>query len=72
MKHSEFKVGDAIVRRWNNQVYYICHDIDSDKWEFMIDKIKGQKFSKCKISECFSNMRLATPLEIVAGFAEEF
>ena len=44
MKHSNFKVGDAVIRRWNNQVYYICHDIDSDKWEFMIDKTKYQTY----------------------------
>ncbi|MBQ0111516.1 MAG: hypothetical protein KBT03_00130 [Bacteroidales bacterium] len=72
MKHSNFKVGDAVVRRWNNNVYYICHDTDSDKWEFLIDKEEGQKVSKCKISECYSNMRLATEDELKNGYAEEF
>lgn len=71
-KHSEFVVGDAVIRKWNNRLYYICHDIDSDKWEFMIDKIKGQKFKKCKISECFSNLRYATKEEITKGYAEKF
>ncbi len=71
-KHSEFMVGDAVIRRWNNQLYYICHDIDSEKWEFMIDRIKGQKFSKCKISEYFGNLRLATQEELTKGYAEKF
>lgn len=71
-KYSDFKVGDAVVRRWNNRVYYICHDIDYSKWEFLIDPIKGQKFSKCKISECYSNLRLANDQEIQKGYAENF
>lgn len=70
--YSNFKVGDAVIRRWNNRLYYICHDIDSDKWEFMIDQTKGQKFSKCKIAECFSNLRLATEQEQKQGYAKEF
>lgn len=72
MKHSNFNVGDAVIRRWNSCLYYICHDIDSDKWEFMIDQTKDQKFSKCKISECFSNLRLATDQEQKQGYAKEF
>jgi hypothetical protein len=70
--YSNFKVGDAVIRRWNNSLYYICHDIDSDKWEFMIDQTKGQKFSKCKVSECFSNLRPATEQEQKQGYAKEF
>lgn len=70
--YSNFKVGDAVIRRWNNRLYYICHDIDSDKWEFMIDQTKGQKFLKCKASECFSNLRLATEQEQKQGYAEEY
>ena len=70
--YSNFKIGDAVIRRWNNRLYYICHDIDSDKWEFMIDQTKGQKFSKCKVSECFSNLRLATEQEQKQGYAKEF
>lgn len=72
MKHSNFKVGDAVVRRWNNRVYYICHDVDSDKWEFVIDQVKGQKLSKCKVCEMFSNLRLANEAEIIQGYADEF
>lgn len=70
--YSNFKIGDAVIRRWNNSLYYICHDIDSDKWEFMIDQTKGQKFSKCKVSECFSNLRPATEQEQKQGYAKEF
>lgn len=72
MKHSNFQVGDAVVRKWNNAVYYICHDVDSDKWEFLIDPIKDQKVSKCKVCECFSNLRLADKTEIRRGYADEF
>ena len=70
--YSNFKIGDAVIRRWNNRLYYICHDIDSDKWEFMIDQTKDQKFQKCKVSECFSNLRPTTELEQKQGYAKEF
>lgn len=70
--YSNFKIGDAVIRRWNSSLYYICHDIDSDKWEFMIDQTKGQKVSKCKVSECYSNLRLATEQEQKQGYAKEF
>jgi ABC-type bacteriocin/lantibiotic exporter with double-glycine peptidase domain len=72
MQHSNFKIGDAVIRHWNNRLYYICHDIDTEKWEFMIDQTKGQKFSKCKVSECFSNLRPATEQEQKQGYAKEF
>ena len=71
-KHSNFKIDDAVIRRWNNSLYYICHDVDSDKWEFLIDKSKGQKVSKCETCEYFGNMRLATTEEINTGYAKEF
>lgn len=70
--YSDFKVGDAVVRRWNNRVYYIYHDVDSNKWEFVIDPVKGQKLSKCKVCEMFSKLRLADAVEIKRGFADEF
>ena len=70
--YRNFKVGDAVIRRWNNRLNYIWHDIDSDKWEFMIDQTKDQKFSKCKVSECFSNLRPATEQEQKQGYAKEF
>ena len=72
MKHSNFKIGDAIVRKWNNRLYYICHDVDNDKWEFLISPVKGQKVSKCDVCEYFGNMRLATTKEINIGYAKEF
>ena len=72
MQHSNFKIGDAVIRRWNNSLYYICHDIDTEKWEFLIDQTKDQKVSKCKVVECFSNLRHATANEQQQGYAKEF
>lgn len=70
--YSNFKIGDAVIRRWNNRLYYICHDIDQDKWEFLIDTTRDQKVSKCKVAECYSNLRLATELEKQSGYADKF
>ena len=42
-KHSNFKIDDAVIRKYNNRLYYICHDVDNDKWEFLISPVKGQK-----------------------------
>lgn len=72
MIYSNFKIGDAVIRKWNNRLYYICHDVDSEKWEFIIDATKGQKFSKCKTCEYFGNLRLATKTEIERGYADVF
>ncbi len=72
MKHSNFEIGNAVIRKWDNRLYYICHDVDSDKWEFLISPIKGQKVSKCETCEYFGNMRLATTDEIDLGYAKEF
>lgn len=72
MKHSNFKIGNAVIRKWNNRLYYICHDVDNDKWEFLISPVKGQKVSKCDVCEYFGNMRLATTDEINVGYAKEF
>ena len=55
IKHSNFKIGD----------------VDSDKWEFLISPVKGQKVSKCEVCEYFGNMRLATTEEINIGYANE-
>lgn len=71
-KHSSFKVDDAIIRRWNNRLYYIYHDVDNDKWEFLISPVKSQMVSKCETCEYFGNMRLATTEEIKNGYAKEF
>ena len=72
MQYSNFKIGDAVIRRWNNRLYYICHDVYSDKWEFLISPVKGQRVSKCDVCEYFGNMRLATNDEIITGYAKEF
>ena len=71
-KHSSFKVDDAIIRRWNNRLYYICHDVDNDKLEFLISSVKGKRVSKCDVCEYFGNMMLATISSFVAGYAKEF
>lgn len=62
-----FEVGDAIVRRWNNQVYYLIVDIDNDGQEFLIHKDKNAKFKDCKISDIVCNFTHAEPEEIKAG-----
>ena len=65
--HNIFEVGDAVVRRWNNQVYYLIFDIDSDGQEFLIHKDKNAKFKDCKISDLVCNFTHAEPEEIKAG-----
>ena len=72
MKYSDFKIGNAVIRKCNNRLYYICHDVDSNKLEFLISPVKGQKVSKCDVCEYFGNMRLATTEEINTGYAKEF
>ena len=62
-----FEVGDAIVRKWNNQVYYLIVDIDNDGQEFLISKDKNAKFKDCKVSDNICNFDHATPQEINAG-----
>lgn len=66
----DFKVGDAVIRHWNKQLYFICHDVDGDKQEFLISKNKGEKVSKCKVCEHVSNLTLATPKEIEQGYRD--
>ena len=72
MKHSDFKIGDAVVRRWNNKVYYIIADVDNDKWEALISEDNGAKVKHCKVCETYSNLRYATQDEIRDGYAESF
>ena len=62
-----FEVGGAIVRKWNNQVYYLIVDIDNDGQEFLISKDKNAKFKDCKVSDNICNFNHATPQEIEAG-----
>ncbi len=62
-----FEVGDAIIRKWNNQVYYLIVDIDNDGQEFLISKDKNAKFKDCKVSDNICNFNHATHAEIKAG-----
>ena len=70
-KYSNFEVGDAVIRRWNNRLYYIIAGVDCDKWEFLIHENKDAKVKDCKVCDMYSNLRLATMGEIVKGYAEE-
>ena len=72
MYSSDFQIGDAVVRRWNNAVYYICHDVDCDKQEFLISKTKGERVSKCNVCEMYSNLRHATVEEMTRELADSF
>lgn len=72
MKHSDFSIGDAVVRRWNYKVYYIIADVDNDKWEFLISEDKNSKVKHCKVCDMYSNLRYATQEEIRDGYAESF
>lgn len=49
------KVGDKVIRKWNNQIYYICHDVDNGS-EFLIAKKPNTPVSKCKICELPCNL----------------
>lgn len=61
-----FEVGDAIVRRWNNSVYWIIVDVDNGS-EFMISENKDAKFKDCKVCDMPCNFTFATDEEIEAG-----
>lgn len=61
-----FQEGDAIVRRWNNRVYWIITDIDNGS-EFMINENKNAKFKDCKVCDMPCNFTFATDAEIKAG-----
>lgn len=71
-KYSNFEVGNAVIRRWNNRLYYIIVDVDYNKWEFLIHKNRDAKVKYCKVCDMYSNLRLATMDEFVKGYAEEF
>lgn len=60
-----FEEGDAIVRRWNNRVYWIITDIDNGS-EFMISENKNARFKDCKICDMPCNFTHATREEIEA------
>lgn len=67
-KYSDFNIGDAVVRKWNNRVYYIIADVDIEKWEYMISEDKDAKFKDCKVCEYYGNLRTASPLEVECGY----
>jgi len=54
---TKFKVGDAVVRRYNNKVYYVVADIDNGS-EFLLGKDKDTPFKKCKVCELPENLTL--------------
>lgn len=70
-KYSNFEVGDAVIRRWNNRLYYIIADVDYSKQEFLIHENRDAKVKDCRVCDVYSNLRLATEEEIVKGYAEE-
>lgn len=61
-----FEAGDAIVRRWNDRVYWIITDIDNGS-EFMISENRNAKFKDFKVCDMPCNFTFATPKEIKAG-----
>ena len=62
-----FKVGDAVIRKWNNRVYYVIADIDHGS-EFLLGESQDTPFSKCKVCEMPCNLTIATAQEIAAGY----
>lgn len=70
-KYSDFEVGDAVIRRWNNRLYYIIDDVDYGKWEFLIHENRDVKVKDCRVCDVYSKIRIATTEEIVKGYAEE-
>lgn len=62
---SKFNIGDPVIRKWNNQLYYICYDIGG---EYLIGKEMSTPFSKCKVCELPENLSLATKTEVELGY----
>ena len=65
-QHNIFEVGDPVIRKWNNQLYWIISDIDNGS-EFLIHKNKDAKFKDCKVCELHCNLSHATDAEIEAN-----
>lgn len=72
MIYSNFKIGDPVIRRWNNRLYYIIADVDNDKWEFLIHESKDSKVKNCKVCEMYTNLRPATEQEVLDGYSIMF
>lgn len=62
-----FKINDPVIRKWNNKLYYICHDIDNGG-EYLIGKEPNTPFNKCKVCELPSNLSHATKTEVELGY----
>ena len=45
---SDFKINNPVIRKWNNQLYYICYDIGG---EYLIGKEPNTPFNKCGICD---------------------
>lgn len=62
-EHGMYEVGDPVIRHWNNQLYYICHDVDNGS-EFLIAEKPNTPVSKCRVCEMPCNLKHATDAEI--------
>lgn len=62
---NSFKINDPVIRKWNNQLYYICYDIGG---EYLIGKEPKTPFNKCKVCELPSNLSHATKTEVELGY----
>lgn len=62
-----FKVGDAVIRKFNGRVYYVVADVDCGA-EFLVADKPYTPISKCKVCEIPENLSNATPEEIAAGY----
>lgn len=60
-----FKINDPVIRKWNNQLYYICYDIDG---EYLLGKQPNAPFNKCCICEVPENLSHATKTEVELGY----
>lgn len=50
---SDFKINDPVIRKWNNQLYYICYDIGG---EYLNGKEPNTPFNKCKVCEVLPDL----------------
>lgn len=65
-QHNIYEVGDPVIRKWNNQLYWIISNIDNSS-EFLIHKNKDAKFKDCKVCELPCNLSHAIDTEIKEG-----
>lgn len=62
---SNFKINVPVIRKWNNQLYYICYDIGG---EYLLGKEPNTPFNKCKVCELPQNLSHATKTEVELGY----